>query len=198
MKTKILSIIALFILISGISIPAKAATADYVLLNDVKTINKIEVYGNVELFISTDPTGQVKVYNKYYSENALVQNNKGVLRITSYTAEKLVVWVSLNDLRSVSAYDNAEIRTFGDLSAIELNVDLHNTASAKLSLNAYSANVNLKDNAKIELSGNATHLNVNHSVGSTVNSYSFEAEHYTDNRIVMPIAAKNNVLSILE
>jgi hypothetical protein len=166
-------------------------------LNDIKNISKIEVRGNVQLFISNSQTEQVNVYNKYYAETALVQGSNGVLRISSYTAEKLVVWVSLNNLNSVSAYDNAEISTFGTFSAIDFNLDLHDNASARLNLNAYNANLNLADQAKIDLNGNATDLSVIHSAGSTVNSYSFEAEHYTDNRISMPMAAKN-VLTTLE
>src|ERR1700748_233300 len=111
MKTKILSIILVFAVMSGISKSSYAATAnkaDYTVLSDIKNVSKIEVRGNVELFISDDAVSQVKVYNKYYAETALVQNKNGVLRIASYTTEKLIVWVSTDDLLSVSAYDNAE------------------------------------------------------------------------------------------
>ena len=157
MKTKILSIILLFAVIAGFSKSTYAATinADYTLLKEIKAINKIEVRGNVELFISDNAVEQVKVYNKYYSENALVQYSNGTLRITSYNAEKLIVWVSADDLRAVSAYDNAEVRSFGLLSKIEFDVDLHNNASANLNLDAYTANVKLNDRAKAELSGTA-------------------------------------------
>src|SRR5258707_625687 len=113
-------------------------------LTDISVVNKIEVHGNVELFISDGTTDQVKVYNKYYSESALVQSKNGVLRISSYTPEKLVVWVTANDLRSISAYDNAEVKSFGNMSKIEFDVDLHDNASAKLNLEAYSANVTVK------------------------------------------------------
>src|ERR1700712_3535583 len=127
MKTKILPIILLFAAMAGLSQTTDAATvknADYTVLNNIKAINKIEVRGNVELFISDSPVEQVKVYNKYYSENALVQLKNGMLRITSYNAEKLIVWVSTAELRSVSAYDNAEVKSFGTLSKIEFSVEL--------------------------------------------------------------------------
>ena len=135
MKTKILSLTLLLVVLAGFTkntYAAASAGSNYTVLNDIKAINKIEVRGNVELFISDNSVEQVKVYNKYYSENALVQYNNGTLRITSYNVEKLIVWVSADDLRAVSVYDNAEIRSFGKLSKIEFDVDLHNNAFANL------------------------------------------------------------------
>jgi hypothetical protein len=198
MKTKILSLILLFVVITGISNLTYAASADYVVLNDIKAINKIEVRGNVELFISDSPVQQVKVYNKYYSESALVQSRNGVLRITSYNAEKLIVWVSTDELSSVSAYDNAEVKSFGKLSKIEFSVDLHNTASAKLDLDAYSADVTLKDHAKAELSGNATEFSLNRNAGSELTAGNFVAEHQNENKTIISAQAKNDDLAGLE
>lgn len=201
MKTKILSLILLFVVITGISNLTYAASvnsADYVVLNDMKTINRIEVRGNVELFISDSPVQQVKVYNKYYSESALVQSRNGVLRITSYNAEKLIVWVSTDELSSISAYDNAEVKSFGKLSKIEFSVDLHNTASAKLDLDAYSADVTLKDHAKAELSGNATEFTLNRNAGSEVIAGNFVAEHQNENKTIISAQAKNDDLAGLE
>ena len=200
MKTKILSIILLFVAIAGFSKSTYAGTsnADYTLLKEIKAVNKIEVRGNVELFISDSPVEQVKVYNKYYSENALVQYSNGTLRITSYNAEKLIVWVSTDDLRAVTAYDNAEVRSFGKLSKIEFNVELHNNASANLNLDAYSANVKLSDHAKAELSGNATEFGLTANGNSTVVKNDFKAEYATDNKINNVTAANNDDLIILE
>jgi len=201
MKTKILSIILLFVAIAGFLKSTYAATAinaEYTLLKEIKAVNKIEVRGNVELFISDSPVEQVKVYNKYYSENALVQYSNGTLRITSYNAEKLIVWVSTDELRAISAYDNAEVRSFGKLSKIEFNVDLHNNASANLNLDAYSANVKLSDHAKAELSGNATEFGLTANANTTVVKNDFKAEHSTDNKINTVTAANNDDLIILE
>lgn len=201
MKTKILSLILLIVVLSGISnltYAASANNADYIVLNDIKSINKIEVRGNVELFISDNPVQQVKVYNKYYSESALVQSRNGVLRITSYNAEKLVVWISTDELSSVSVYDNAEVRSFGKLSKIEFSVDLHNNASAKLNLDAYSANITLKDNAKVELSGYATEFRLNRNAGSEVINHDFLADYYIENKAIITASVKNDELAGLE
>jgi hypothetical protein len=180
MKTKIITIFTAFILVSGIATTTYAATAKnetVTFLNDISAISKIEVHGNVELYISDGPADQVKVYNKYYAESALVQSKNGVLRISSYKAEKLVVWVKAADLRSVVAYDNAEVRSFGDLSKIEFEVELHNNASAKLSLDAYSASVTVNDQAKASLSGRADEYSLKYSHAENVTEKDFETIH---------------------
>jgi len=184
MKSRILSIITLLVIVFGITNFTYAAPVNNAVvttLTDISAINKIEVYGNVELYISDGSTDQVKVYNQYYGERALVQSVNGVLRISSYKSEKLVVWVTANDLRSISAYDNSEVKSFGDLSKIEFNVDLHNNASAKLNLDTFSTNVTLTDHAKANLSGTATEFNLNHNYASSLNNYNFKAAHFTEN-----------------
>lgn len=188
MKTKILSIVAIAAIVLGISTSTYASTKDSAakdaeistVLTNVSNINKIEIYGNVEVYLSDGNSDQVKVYNRYYAESALVQSQKGVLRISSYSAQKLVVWITASDLRSLSVYDNAVVKSFGKLSPIELNVDLHNTASAQLNLDAYSANVTVADHAKADLSGTATEFSLNHDIATSVNKYNFTAAHYNE------------------
>jgi len=187
MKTAILTIFTAFVLVSGIANSSYAATVKYdeqtyTVLTNISAISKIEVYGNVELYVSDASTDQVKVYNKYYSESALVENKNGVLRIASYKTEKLVVWVSANDLRSISAYDNAEVKSFGSLSKIELDVDLHDNASSRLNLDAFSLNMTVKDNAKADLKGSATEVSLNSDIESNVRSTNFIAGHYIQNK----------------
>jgi len=186
MKTKIFSAITILTVVLGLTTTTYASTIKddtYTVLNDKGAINKIEVHGNVELFVSDASTDQVKVYNKYYSESALVQNKNGVLRITSYKNEKLVVWVSANDLRSISAYDNAEVKSFGNISKIEFAIDLHDSAIAKLNLDAFNADVTVKDNAKADLTGTANQLNLNRDIESNIKSNNFAAAHRTENKL---------------
>src|ERR1700761_7247060 len=126
MKTQIITIVAALVLSVGATTTTFAAPAKHnvvTTLREVSPISKIEVRGNVELYISDGAADEVKVYNKYYSESARVQTVNGVLQIASYRAEKLVVWVTAADLRSVSAYDNAAVKSFGTLSKIEFAVD---------------------------------------------------------------------------
>src|SRR6202012_3874085 len=135
MKTTILTIAIVLVAVFGISKSTYAATSgneEAITLTDVNSINKIEVHGNVELYLSDGTTDKVKVYNHYYAERALVQDVNGVLRISSYGAQKLVVWVTVSDLRNLSVYDNAEVKSFGKLSSIDLDVKLYDRALAQL------------------------------------------------------------------
>ncbi|HEX8020522.1 GIN domain-containing protein [Mucilaginibacter sp.] len=183
MKTTLTAIATVLFMVLGFANIASANTTKNdagVVLTDISKINKIEVYGNVELYISSGPADQVKVYNRYYSENALVQSQKGVLRISSYKAEKLVVWVTANQLSAINAYDNAEIKSFGNLSGIELDVKLNNNASASLDLDTYSASITLSGNAKAELKGNTNEYSLTRNATSNVNSNGLAYAHATE------------------
>ncbi|MBD1394839.1 GIN domain-containing protein [Mucilaginibacter glaciei] len=187
MKIKILTLIAVLVTVLGANNAASAKTITddaYTLLNDISAINKIEVHGNVELYISDANTDQVKIYNKYYAESALVQSKNGVLRISSYKTEKLVVWVSANDLRSVSVFDNSTVKSFGNISKIEFAVDLHNNATAQLNLAAYQVNLSVKDNATAALKGNADLFTLKRDDAASVKSAEFAANYTFENKII--------------
>ena len=173
MKTQIITLFTAFVLSAGIAGSAKAVTAEkenVTILNNISNINKVEVRGNVELYVSDGNTDQVKVYNSYYSESALVQSEKGVLRISSYKNEKLVVWVTAKDLRAIAAYDDADVKSFGTLSKIEFNVDLHNNAKANLNLDAFSTSVSSKDNSKANISGSVNQYHIKFDNEQSINS----------------------------
>jgi hypothetical protein len=199
MKTKILSVITMLVVVLGLtkSTYANSSTIDaFTLLNDISTINKIEVHGNVELYISDATQDQVKVYNKYYAERALVQTKNGVLSIASYTNEKLVVWVSAADLRSVSVFDNSSVKSFGKLSKIEFNVDLHNNAVASLNLDAFSTTLTVKDNAKADLKGATEELNLNRAIQSNVESNNFAVSHLVENKAIYTAGMGSNTMGM--
>jgi len=193
MKTQIITLFTALVLSAGIASTSNAEVApkkqNVTVLTDISAINKIEVRGNVQLYISDGASDQVKVYNNYYAQSALVKSRNGVLSIASYKAEKLVVWVTAADLRSVSAYDNAEVKSFGDLSKIEFDVDLHNNASAKLNLDAFNANVTLDNTSKADISGSVNQFSLKHSLGSSFNSYNLTAVNFTDIKTGLPVPA---------
>ncbi|WP_114940254.1 GIN domain-containing protein [Mucilaginibacter endophyticus] len=183
MKTTSIAIATVLFMVLGFANIASANTVKNdaaVVLTDISKINKIEVYGNVELYVSSGPADQVKVYNRYYSENALVQSQNGVLRISSYKNEKLVVWVTANQLSAINAYDNADIKSFGILSGIELDVKLNNNACASLDLDTYSTSITLSGNAKAELKGNTNEYSLTRNVTSNVNSNGLAYAHATE------------------
>jgi hypothetical protein len=187
MKTKIFSFITIAAIVLGIGTTAFAADKNVAagshevstVLTNVSKINKIEVRGNVELYVSDGDTDQVKVYNKYYEQSAMVQSQNGVLRISSYADKKLVVWVKSADLRSITAYDNAEVRSFGKLSPIDMTVTLNNNAYAKLDIAGYSVDITVNDRAKADLMGNVDVCSLKYDHSATVNSTEFAAEHIT-------------------
>src|ERR1700750_637063 len=189
MKTKVLSFVTIAAIVLGIGNTTFAATKNdsaaknnnevSTVVPNISKINKIEVRGNVELFVTDGKNDEVKVYNRYYAESALVQSQKGVLRITSYSNQKLVVWVTANQLSEISAYDNSEVKSFGTLSSIEMDVTLHNNAYAKLDMGGYSANITVNDRAKADLTGSVNQCNLKYGRSTSVNSTNFVADHLT-------------------
>jgi hypothetical protein len=184
MKTTILTIALLTATILGTSNSTFASTgkteqATTTTLTNVSNISEIQIRGNVELYVSAGTADQVKVYNNYYSNNALVQDDKGVLRIASYSTQKLTVWVTANQLAKLSVYDNSTVKSFGKLSAINLDVELYNNASAQLNMDAFSANVKVNDNAKANLTGDVTEGTLKANNTANLNVSNLKISHLT-------------------
>jgi len=180
MKTLILTIAIAASTLFGISQTTYAATGSnqqVTQLTDVSNINEIEVHGNVQVYLSNGDANQVKVYNNYYAESALVQDENGVLRISSYSPEKLVVWVTVKQLEKLSAYDNAEVKSFGKLSTIDLDVKLFNNASAKLDMDTFTATISLDQRAKADLTGTVSDGKIQYAQSSFLNITYLDAAH---------------------
>jgi hypothetical protein len=163
MKTSILTIAIAISSILGLSQSSIAATRqqdEITTLTEISHISKIEVHGNVELYLTDGTAEQVKVYDRYYSQSAFVQNKNGVLCISSYKAEKLVVWVTVNDLRSLTVYDNAAVKSFGKLSSLDLDVKLYNNASAQLNMDAFNVSLSLNGRSKADIAGSVANANL--------------------------------------
>jgi len=199
MKTKIFSMIAVAAIALGVGTTSYAAVKDSAaksntevstVLTNVSKISKIEVRGNVELYVSDADSDQVKVYNKYYAESALVQSQNGVLRISSYADQKLVVWVKAADVRAITAYDNAEVRSFGKLSPLDLTVTLNDNAYANLKVSGYGMNVILNGRAKADLKGNVEEGTLKYTRSATVNTTEFAAAHLS--RTVEGVTTSSN------
>jgi|GEM_PF-343536 len=130
-----------------------AKEKSFTILNEVKNINKIVASGNVEVFVVQAPTESVKVYDSYYSKNALVQQKDGVLRISSFEKEPLSVTVYVRNLTAIEAGDNATVKTFGKASFLTLDVVLKDKASADINAKTVSLNTSVTGNASLKLSG---------------------------------------------
>ncbi|MEO7215876.1 DUF2807 domain-containing protein [Mucilaginibacter sp.] len=199
MKTSIFTILAIVALAVGSTNSSLASVKNdnkevSTTLTNISQISKIEVHGNVELYISDGNTDQVKVYNQYYAESALVQSQNGVLRISSYKAEKLVVWVTANDLRAISVYDNAAVKSFGSLSKIDLDVNLYDNATATLNLEAYRATVTVNDNAKATLTGSVTEYSLKYADSAKVINDNFITVN--ESKMQMSAAGKRDIAGL--
>ena len=195
MKTNILTFAALFTVATIIAVPASAATKKDntgTVITEAANFNKIEVRGNVEVYLTNGDANSVKALNNYYGESALVQNQNGTLRISSYSKDALVVYVTAADLRSLSLYDNAVVKTDKNFSTVELDVNLFNNATATLDLEAYNANININDRAKANLTGTVANCDMQVNQASTLNSTNFVAEHITKKVNGRNVAVKND------
>lgn len=184
MKTRIVTLITLLTIILSVTM-ASAATKNVdgnlaAVLVATNNINKIEASGNVEVYITNGDKDQVKVFDKYYAKNALVQDKDGVLRISSYTADKLVVLVTVTDLQAITANDSATIKSYGTLTAIDLKVTLNNNAAAQLKLDAFAADITVNNRATANLSGNINDYSLKYSQSSTVNKSQLVAANTTE------------------
>jgi hypothetical protein len=181
MKTAILTAAILLTAGLGISNKALAATKDaeknHIALNVENKINKIEVHGNVQLYLSDGLADQVKIYNSSEEGSVSALDQNGVLNISSYQPQKLVVWVTVSDLHNLSVYDNAQVLSFGKLSSIDLEVKLYNYASAKLDMNVYAANITLNDRAKANLAGYADDVELKYNRASLLDTASLSSPH---------------------
>jgi hypothetical protein len=197
MKTKIVTLITLLV-VSATTLTYAATTIDSAsnaqdsireqttVLADITNINEIEASGNVEVYVTSGDKDQVKVCDNYYTQNGLVQAENGVLRISSYTKDKLIVMVTVTDLRAITADYNAVIKSTGTLSALELNVNLNSNAAAYLKLDAFAAVFTVNDTAKAFLSGDVNDYELDHSTSSNVHSAKLVAANRTETIITVP------------
>ncbi|MEJ5993409.1 DUF2807 domain-containing protein [Pedobacter sp. Du54] len=168
-----------FVVLTSTTIVAKADNNNntVTVLSDVKKVNKVTVSGNVEVILVQSEDESVKVYDNYYAKNALVQQKNGELRISSYEKEKLTVVVYVTNLSAITASDNASVRTHGAFSALDLEVNLKDNATANLNTKTISLSSDVKDNSSLNLTGSTIdYFSVVNSL-SKVNMNTFVAEN---------------------
>jgi hypothetical protein len=179
MKTSIKSLIALTITtlaLTTATVNVKAAEANQVtVLSQVKKVNKISVAGNVELILVQSADESVKVYDTYFSKNALVQQKDGELRISSFDKETLTVIAYVSNLSAITASDNATVKTFGKFNALSLDVTLTDQAKAVLNTNTVSMYAQLNDKSNLSLTGSTSDYNAVMGSVASVNMSQFAA-----------------------
>ena len=193
MKTSIKTLFAAALSVLVLTSSAFAATDvksnQVTVLNQVKNISKIEVKGNVEVILVQAPVESVKVYDSYYAKNALVQQQDGVLRISSFQKETLTVAIYVRNLSSIEATDNVTIKTLGKVNFLSLDVVLTGKAKADLNASTVSLTTVVNDNAILNLSGYTTDLHANMGAQANLNLAQFKADFSNVNSIA-PVYAK--------
>ncbi|RYE57912.1 MAG: hypothetical protein EOP48_04780 [Sphingobacteriales bacterium] len=159
MKTSITSLIITVLTTISLSIATSEAKASeqntVTVLNTVKNVRDIVVSGNVDLILVQKQVESVKVYDKYYSKNALIQQQDGVLRISSYAKERLTIIAYVNAISSIEASENAKVTTHGTFNLLSLNVILRDDAQADINASTINLTTSVNDRAKLNLAGNA-------------------------------------------
>lgn len=201
MKTKLITFVTLLAFATIITVPASAAVKKdqgATVINEAANFNSIEVRGNVEVYLINGESNTVTAFNNYYGESALVQNQNGKLRISSFSKEPLVVYVTAADLDNVSVYDNAVVKTGNQaFSSIELQINLFDNASAQLNLEAYDAVINVNDRAKANLAGSVANCDMQINQSSTVNTTAFVAGRLIKKINGAAVAKHNQDLAVI-
>lgn len=187
MKTQFATIIAAVALLVSTNITNAKADNGAVELPKIGDISKIEASGNVDVYLINGDYDAVKVYDDYYSGNAVVQNEDGVLRIASYAADKLVVFVTVNDLQAITANDNASVRSYRDaFSAKGIDITLNDQALAQLNIDAVGATITVNDKARAEFVGRIENYELNYAATATVNNNNLQSYASRENKIEQP------------
>jgi len=138
---------------------AKDINNSFTNLTSVKNINKIKISGNVKLILIQDGNESVQVYDNYYAKNALVQQQNGELRISSFGKEALTVIAHVNNISSIEASNTSSIKTAGNFNLLNLNVVLNDGASADIKANTVNLKTNINGTANLTLSGSTENYN---------------------------------------
>jgi hypothetical protein len=159
MKTSVKTLFALFtgiILLSNtVSVKAAEPTNHITTLSSVKDIRKIVVSGNVNLLLVQGNKESIKVYDKYYSKNALVQQQGGTLRISSYADRPLSIVVYVKELNAIEANNEAKVRTEGCFQLLNLDVRLKDNASANINAKTVNLFTSVKGASALKIAGTA-------------------------------------------
>jgi len=171
MKTSFKTLIALLLvgatMTSAVSVKAADIKNNITTLRTVKNISKIVVSGNVNLILIQDANESVKVYDKYYSKNALVQQQGGTLRVSSFQEKPLDVVVFVKNLAAIEASNNAKVKTEGNFKLLDLDVKLSGNAKADIYANTVNLYTSIKDAADLKIAGSTeSHMAVMGDLGN--------------------------------
>lgn len=148
---------------------------NYTNITAVKNISKIKISGNVKLVLVQDATESIEIYDNYFAKNALVQQQNGELRISSFTATPLTVIAHVNNLSSIEASNISSVKTAGNFNLLNLDVVLNDNATADIKANTVNLNTSINGTSKLILSGTTESYNAVLGLVAKVNTNDFSA-----------------------
>lgn len=160
---------------SSVAANASENNNSYTNLTTVKNISKIKISGNVKLILVQDAKESVEVYDNYYTKNALVQQQNGELRISSFNTEALTVIAHVNNITDIEASNNASVKTSGNFNLLNLAVVLNDKATADITANTITLSANINGTSKLNLSGTTESYNAILSSSAKVGMNGFTA-----------------------
>ncbi|WP_421945619.1 GIN domain-containing protein [Pedobacter sp.] len=160
---------------TAVTVSAAEKGNSYTNLTSVKNISKIKISGNVKLILIQDAKESVEVYDNYYTKNALVQQQNGELRISSFNTEALTVIAHVNNITNIEASNSASVKTAGNFNLLNLNLVLNDKATADITANTLSLTTNVNGASALNLKGNTESYNAVLSSSAKVGMNDFTA-----------------------
>ncbi|WP_443945239.1 GIN domain-containing protein [Pedobacter sp. AW1-32] len=151
----------------------------YTNISTVKNINKIQVCGNVKLIWVQDAKESIEINDSYYAKNALVQQQKDELRISSFDKKTLTVIAHVNNLTSIEASDDVVVETAGSFNLLNLKITLNDNAKANINSNTVALSSVLNAQSSLKLSGSTENYSAVLGSMSNVNMSAFNAADST-------------------
>jgi hypothetical protein len=160
---------------ASVAANANENNSNYTNITSVKNISKIKISGNVKLILVQDAKESVQVYDNYYAKNALVQQQDGELRISSFTKEPLTVIAHVNNLSTIEASNISSVKTAGNFNLLNLDVVLNDGATADIKANTVNLNTSINGASSLVLSGSTENYSAVLGALAKVNTNDFTA-----------------------
>ena len=184
MKRSILTV-ALITALLGLNLGTHASTLKRIEIkkeNSVPSkISELEIHGNVEILLSLGQEEKISLEENEFTNGAYIQKENQVLKISSYSPKKQVVWVTLTTLNKVSLYDHSSINTLGRISVLDFSLNLYDHSKANLNMDAFNASFSIKDQARANLRGYGEIVSFSHDYFAQIRNEDFTAGELTDN-----------------
>jgi len=121
----------------------------------IKNVQHLVVRGKVTVFLLQDEKEEVRFYDKTAAAAVQVKQEGNILTITGTSDRPARVGVYVRNLNLLEASGQSEVRSFGKMAFLGLDLRLRDQAKADINAQMVSLYVNLKDDSSLNLRGSA-------------------------------------------